>query len=177
MMKNVVFLLLAFVTSNSFAETELERGEYLTTILGCGGCHSEGALMGEPTGPWLAGSRTGVAFSEDAEGNPTGIVFPSNLTSDRKTGIGDWSVEDIQKFLLTGVGHDGLEAIPVMPWPNYRLLKPEDIRAIAVYLKSVPPVERQIPGRIFPGDTIDQPYVRIGVYLFQPDPQPESDKP
>ncbi len=37
------------------------RGEYLTTLLGCGQCHTNGALVGRPTGSWLAGSVTGIA--------------------------------------------------------------------------------------------------------------------
>ena len=70
------------------AKKAVKRGEYLTTILGCGGCHTEGALLGQPTGDWLTGSRIGVAYTPDAPDQSPGIIFPGNLTPDEETGIG-----------------------------------------------------------------------------------------
>lgn len=151
----------------------IERGEYLTTILGCGGCHTEGALLGTPSGPWLAGSSVGVAYANDADGFASGIAFPGNLTSDEETGLGKWSKQDIIHFLTTGERHLAPRAVPVMPWPNYGHLKAEDLAAIASYLKQVPAVQKPIPDRIEPGEDISEPYIRIGVYVYSPE-LPES---
>ncbi len=146
----------------------IQRGEYLTTILGCSGCHTEGALLGDATGPWLAGSKIGVAYAEDEHGLATAVVFPRNLTSDRQTGLGDWTKSQIVDVITTGIDHTGNMAVPVMPWPNYKLLKAGDVSDIADYLMSLPPVYHAIPNPIEPGEQIDEPYVRIGVYVFSP---------
>ncbi len=150
------------------ADTEVSRGQYLTNILGCGGCHTEGSLLGEQSGPWLAGSRIGIAYAEDHTGEPTAVVFPGNLTSDQTTGLGAWSKQDIVKLLTDGRTHSGEFVNRVMPWSSYQLLKPEDISAIATFLKTVPAVSHKIPEHILPGQVIDEAYVRFGVYLFIP---------
>jgi hypothetical protein len=141
----------------------------LTTILGCGGCHTEGALLGNPTGGWLTGSRIGVAYTgDDVDGSP-GVIFPANLTSDKDTGLGKWSKRDIIRFLRTGMDHYGKQASTVMPWPNYALLNNADVAAVADYLLALPAVDKQIPAAIEAGTPITERFVRIGVYLFIPE--------
>lgn len=157
------------------APDPVERGEYLVRLLGCGRCHTEGYLLGmAASGPYLAGSRIGIAYSgADDEPNP-GLVFASNLTPDRATGLGAWSERDIVRALTTGVGTDGHQRLPVMPWPNYRALSDADLSAIAVYLKSLAPVRHRIPDTTAPGDPVDHPYVRFGIYVFEPAPGSEA---
>jgi len=175
-MNAVLSLLLVLMVSISANADDIERGEYLTTILGCAGCHTEGALLGSPTGAWLAGSEIGIAYAEDEQGKPTAVVFPRNLTSDMKNGLGAWTKAEIIDVITTGNKHNGEIAIPVMPWLNYRLLKSQDVADIAAYLMSVPPVEKTIPNPIYPGEEINKAYVRIGVFLFLPnqDKSPDS---
>ena len=115
-------LLLSLTAISAAADDLVERGEYLTNILGCGGCHTEGALLGEAHGQWLAGARVGVAYTPEEAGSP-GVVFPANLTGDMETGLGAWRSEDIVLFLKTGMDHYGKSANPVMPWPNYAMLE------------------------------------------------------
>jgi mono/diheme cytochrome c family protein len=153
------------------AKRDVERGEYLTTILGCGGCHTEGALLGNPTGDWLTGSRIGVAYTTEGAHETPGIIFPANLTPDRATGIGRWSKRDLIRFLRTGMDHYGEQANSVMPWPNYALLKDRDLAAVADYLLSLTPVQYEIPNAIEAGQPINESFVRIGVYLFVPESQ------
>ena len=169
----LVPLLLA---GSASADEQLERGQYLTTILGCGGCHTEGALLGNPEGPWLAGSQIGVAYTADEHDESPGIVFPANLTSDETTGLGRWSEADIVTYLRTGMDHYGQQATAVMPWPNYALLHDDDLAAIAAFLKRLPAVEYPIPDAVPAGEPVEHPFVRIGVYLFIPEAQ-ASDRP
>ena len=161
-------LLLALAAASAAADEQVERGQYLTTILGCGGCHTEGALLGDAYGDWLAGAKVGVAYTPEEAGSP-GIVFPSNLTGDEETGLGAWSAEAIVQFLKTGTDHYGKTANPVMPWPNYALLHEKDLEAIAAFLKTLPGVRYEVPEPIAPGDPLLHSFVRIGVYLFVPD--------
>jgi mono/diheme cytochrome c family protein len=145
------------------------RGEYLVNLLGCGRCHTEGYLLGNnPTGPHLAGSRVGIAYTDRDDGGAPGLVFAPNLTPDDQTGLGTWSRRDIVRALITGVGTDGHQRLPVMPWPNYAALTDADLLAVASYLQSLPAVKRQIPDTTAAGAPVAHPYVRFGIYVFTP---------
>jgi len=169
---SVFLLLLAPIAAPLHAadKDDIERGQYLVNILACGRCHTEGLLTGnQATGPFLAGSQVGVAYtaySED-ETNP-GVVFPSNLTPDDETGLGEWSEKEIITAMTAGVARGGHERLTVMPWSNYGALKKKDLKAIAAFLKSLSPIERAVPEPIPEGGEITHGYVRFGVYQFQP---------
>ncbi len=122
------------------AKDQLKRGEYLATIMDCGGCHTTGALVGKPDpARHLAGSDVGFQIPD------LGIFYPPNLTSDRETGLGAWTQADIVKAVRTGVRPDGRQLVPVMPYHNYAKLTDNDANALAAYLKSLKPVRHQSP--------------------------------
>jgi hypothetical protein len=133
--------------------------------LGCGNCHTDGSLTGKPDPQHLlAGSATGIARSDPTTVRYPGVVFPPNLTPDPETGIGNWSLEQIEAMLRSGTNRHGQKAISVMPWQIYAQLRPEDTRAIAMYLKSLPPVKHEVPARVEPGKKSKAPFVHFGVY-------------
>lgn len=147
----------------------VSRGEYLVSSIGCDDCHSP-KRMG-PAGPEiipelrLSGFREGgqlppvdvtevekgwVLFAPDLTGTvgPWGSSHAANLTSDA-TGIGLWKEENFIKAIREGKfkGMDGSRPLlPPMPWPVYRNLNDEDLKAIFAYLKTVPPVHNIVPG-------------------------------
>lgn len=152
------------------AMTELDRGEYMVTLLACGRCHTEGYLRGnQAQGPVLAGSRVGIAYTPDRAGVAPGLAFAPNLTSDLETGLGSWTEDEIIRAMTSGVGKYGHRRLPVMPSVNYTALTQADLRAIARYLKRLPPVSRRIPKSTTEGQPSDQPYVRFGLYTFDPE--------
>lgn len=157
-------------------EESVERGEYLTTILGCAGCHTEGGLEGLPYGEPLAGSKIGIAYSEFDPSTFPAVVYPSNLTSHKKHGLGNWSKRHIARAIKSGINHGGGEIITVMPWMNYALLQRQDVADIVSYLQSLPAVDHEIPDPLPEGEPSRQPYMRIGVYHFTPyaDANPET---
>ena len=116
------------------------RGAYLVTALAhCGECHTPRNWFGatEPD-RFLAGNPHG----------PVGKPVP-NITPDPQTGIGDWTEEDIVALLKTGqtpefdfVGGAMGEVVR-----NTSRLDEADRQAIALYLKSVPPIRSQKKGR------------------------------
>jgi cytochrome c553 len=161
---------LAHAAGSRSAPAEVERGEYLVNLLACGRCHTEGYLTGQQaTGPYLAGSTIGIAYSGyEGENERPGLVFARNLTPDPDTGIGSWSRDDLVRALRSGISKDGHQNLPVMPSANYATLEERDLYAIAAYLKSIPPVERRIPARTVAGTPPEHPYVRFGIYLFEP---------
>ena len=111
------------------------RGAYLVrAVAHCGECHTPRNLLG------------GFKTAQELAGNPHGVddaVIP-NITPDRKTGIGGWSESDIADYLETGMTPDGDfagDAMAEVIDNSTSHLTPEDRRAIAVYLKSLPAVE------------------------------------
>lgn len=148
-------------------DSRVARGKYLAAILGCGDCHTpmkmgpkgpesdtKRLLSGHPqelkmpaapppAGPWISsGSATNTAFA-----GPWGVTYATNLTSDRKTGIGVWTEEMFVRALRTGkhVG-SSREIQPPMPWQAYAQATDEDLRAVFAYLRTVPPIQNAVPG-------------------------------
>lgn len=151
--------------STRFSPEEIARGKYLVALLGCGSCHTNGALIGEPVaGQLLAGSDTGIAWSNPLIERYPGVVYPKNLTPDVETGIGSWSVDDIVRMIQTGVDKHSGQSLPVMPWPAYANIVSADATAIAAYLLSLPPVRHQVPANVRPGQRNVAPFVHFGVY-------------
>jgi mono/diheme cytochrome c family protein len=138
------------------ASAEAARGQYLTRIMDCAGCHTPGALSGRPDPDrWLAGSDVGFALPDG------GVVYPKNLTPDPETGLGRWTEEEIGRAVRLGRSRDGRVLIPIMPWPSYSVLTEADARAIAVYLKSVPAVRFAVPRDTRSGERPETPYVSV----------------
>ena len=91
-----------------------EYGEYLLKTGGCTSCHN----------------------SHLSGGNAIQGVKVANLTP---AGIGKWSEADFTKALRTGVRPDGRILSAVMPWPYTKFLTDDEIKAMWMYLQSLPP--------------------------------------
>jgi mono/diheme cytochrome c family protein len=131
--------------SSSGASDKIKRGEYLTTVMSCGDCHTPGTLFGVPDfARKFSGSELGWR-------GPWGVTYAANLTPDPETGIGKWSTADIVKTLRTGQRPDGRVLMPPMPYPNLAHLSDADAEAIAAYLKSLPPIVHKNLGPVPPG--------------------------
>jgi mono/diheme cytochrome c family protein len=151
---------LALCTASTAAMDEVARGKYLVSFGGCNDCHTPGYLTGKPDmSKFLAGSD----FGFDVPGS--GIFVGRNLTPDKETGLGNWTTEEIVTALQTGVRPDGRTLAPIMPWRAFANLTKSDARAIASYLKTLPPVHRQIPGPFGVGERPTVPRMT----LVQPD--------
>lgn len=146
------------------------RGRYLVEIAGCGACHTDGALVGEPSATkLLAGSQLGIAFTDPFNRMSPGIAYPSNITSDPRTGLGNWSDAKIAAAIRSGDPTSGTGHLTVMPWPLYQYLSDDDVSAIVMYLRSVPAIENQVPKRVAPGMRATTPYVYFGVFRSGPE--------
>jgi len=160
-------LALSVLTGSAFVSAEaaecvgsgqkdlLERGAYLVSIMDCTGCHTGGALRGEPDPQrFLAGSDIGF-------GGPLAVVYPPNLTPDAGTGLGRWSDADIIAAIRSGRRPDGRMLSPVMPWPSYARLSDEDAQAIVAYLRSIPAVSFAAPTPVAEGAVPEAPYMTL----------------
>jgi len=108
--------------------TDIARGKYVFGATGGCGCHTE------PKGPANAGGRK---YS-----GPFGTVYSSNITPDTKTGIGDWTDEQIITAIRLGRRPNGERILPVHPFTSFNGVAEEDLRALVLFLRSVPPVNR-----------------------------------
>lgn len=143
----------------------VERGEYLVELLGCGSCHTDGALVGDADLVHaLAGSRTGIAFTSPLGEKFPGVIYPSNITPDSRTGIGDWTDTQIANAIRAGIGRHGSRRIATMPWRGYAGLSDDDTVAIVRYLRSIDAVEHRVPDEVKPGQRAANPFVYFGVF-------------
>ena len=143
----------------------VERGEYLVELLGCGSCHTDGALEGAPRmDKALAGSGIGIAYMNPFGNDRPGVVYPPNITPDPETGIGDWSDQQIAEAVQAGLGRHTNRRIAVMPWPGYAKLTEEDTTAIVAYLRSIKPISNRVPDEVTPGQRASAPFVYFGTY-------------
>ena len=143
-------------TATAQAGDAVSRGEYLVTIMDCGGCHTGGALAGAPD-PKLRLAGSDIGFGAPG----LGVFYPPNLTPDQETGLGAWSEADIIKVLRTGERPDGRELAPMMPWRSYAALTEADAQALAAYLKSLPPVRHQVPAPVGPDLKATAPFLGV----------------
>lgn len=113
---------------------EWNRGRYLSeAVAHCQECHTPRNLLG-------AIESGAHAYA----GNPNGPdgVRSSNITPDKDTGIGQWSVAGIAGLLKTGQTPDGDAVNRQMSdvVKGTATLADSDRQAIAIYLKSLPPL-------------------------------------
>lgn len=96
-----------------------EYGRYLANISGCHGCH----------GFELSGGRVA---------GPPDLPPAANLTP---AGIGSWTEGDFVRAMREGKRPDGTVIDEFMPWQQFREMTDSELRALWLYLQSVPPKE------------------------------------
>ncbi len=149
---------LALVAAGDACATsaQIARGKYLVSIISCSDCHTDGALAGKPDmAHFLGGSSIGFQIPG------LGYFYGSNLTPDKDTGLGNWTKAQIVAALTKGVRPDGRQLAPIMPWRSFANMTSKDANAIAVYLKSLPPVTHKVPGPFGESEKPSSPYMTI----------------
>jgi mono/diheme cytochrome c family protein len=109
---------------------EWNRGAYLVEGLGhCAMCHTAINALG--------GSSESQAFQGGLI--PMQNWYAPSLTSNKEAGLGDWSIKDITDLLKTGVSLRGAVYGPMaeVVYDSLQYLSDADIRAMAIYLKSL----------------------------------------
>src|SRR5271165_3649947 len=141
----------------SAEDAEIARGRYLVSIAGCSDCHTPGGMMGDPDMKrYLAGSDVGFSIPGQ------GVFVGQNLTPDPETGLGKWTSDQIVTAVRNGKRPDGSELSGVMPSASFSRLTDEDARAIAAFLKSIPPVKNP---RLGPFRSSDQVPISVSAVL------------
>ena len=130
----------AFV-ADAGRSAELNRGAYLVEALGhCGECHTPRNLFGA--------SDRSLAYAGTRDG-PEGAKAP-NITPDRETGIGKWTVGDLTDLLKTGMTPDGDFVGATMAEvvrATTGKLSERDLKAMVAYLRALQPIRNDLRGK------------------------------
>jgi mono/diheme cytochrome c family protein len=118
------------------------RGAYLVEGLGhCSACHSPRNVLG------------GIEKSRSLTGAAVNGWFAPDLTTDIATGLGTWTVDEIVAYLKTGAVQGRTTAFGPMAEVvrnSLSYLTDSDVRAMAEYLKAIPPDSALRTGRPLP---------------------------
>jgi mono/diheme cytochrome c family protein len=102
---------------------QLLRGRYMTIAGDCMSCHTRAGGH-----PFAGGLGLQSSF---------GTIYSSNITSDRATGIGNWTPAQFYRALHEGKGAHG-RLYPAMPYPHFTMISRADSDAMLAFLKTVP---------------------------------------
>ena len=141
------------LTDRTFERTEarVERGRYLTEhLLQCFICHSE-RDWDAPGAPPKPGRQGAGAIMSERDGRR--IVAP-NLTPDLETGAGRWTDDMLARAIREGIGHDDRALYWGMWYRSFAALADEDLAAVVVYLRTLPPVHNPLPATLLPDDEL-----------------------
>lgn len=106
----------------------IERGRYLAAAGDCTACHTA------PKGQKFAG---GLAIP-----SPIGTIYATNITPDRDTGIGAYTLDDFDRAVRHGIARNGHSLYPAMPYPSFARISDDDVRALyAYFMHGVAPVK------------------------------------
>ncbi|MCX7310181.1 MAG: cytochrome c [Alphaproteobacteria bacterium] len=116
--KIIVALIGISTSTTSFAQ-DLPKGEYLARAGNCVVCHST-----PDTQPFAGGLKMAT---------PVGNIFSTNITPDRETGIGSYTLVDFDNAVRKGIAKDGHRLYPAMPYPSYAKISDDDIKTLYEY--------------------------------------------
>lgn len=105
-----------------------QRGAYLAKAADCMPCHTA------PNGVPFAG---GLALN-----TPFGAIYSPNITSDKGTGIGNWTFADFDGAVRNGIGKDHKFLYPAMPFDSYTKITDDDIKALWAFVRTIPPTDQ-----------------------------------
>jgi cytochrome c553 len=144
----------------------VQRGKYLVDTVGaCGHCHTPRAGAEYNMDMYLAGHPANAPYPRynfsmmqqgifvltspqmSAFSGPFGTSFASNLTSDKETGLGEWTEKMFIDAMRTG-HHQGntsnRKIFPPMPTKHYAQMSDTDLKAIWAYLRTIKPVKNEV---------------------------------
>jgi hypothetical protein len=136
----------------------VKHGEYMASLMLCSHCHwTPDMKTMAPAGPDKMFSG-GLPLQVPMLGS--GTLFTPNITSDPDTGIGTWTEDQIYTTIKTMVRPSGKPILGPMMFMQgaWSQLDDADLRAVAAFIKSLPPVKNKVPASTFkPNAPADKP--------------------
>lgn len=113
-----------------FTSEEIVQGRILAAAGYCSTCHTPA------DGQLYAGNY--------AMHTEFGTIYTSNITPDKETGIGSWSLEAFERAMRSGVSRDGHHLLPAFPYEHFNKMSDADIKAIYAYIMTSIPAVNQL---------------------------------
>ncbi|MEP0713618.1 cytochrome c [Algoriphagus sp.] len=121
---------------------QVARGAYLANhVTVCVDCHSvrDFSLL---SGPIQSGTLGAGGERFDQSMGFPGVFYAKNITP---FGIADYTDGELYRLITTGVTNEGRAMFPIMPYQFYSKMDPEDIYDIITYIRTLVPIENEIP--------------------------------
>jgi mono/diheme cytochrome c family protein len=109
---------------------DLANGERIFHIGGCASCHA--APGAEDKTVMAGGLRLKTEFG----------TFVAPNISPGPAGIGAWSEADFLSAMMLGTAPDGRHYYPAFPYASYAKMKPDDVRDLFAFMKTLPVSDR-----------------------------------
>lgn len=109
---------------------DLENGKHMFDAGGCISCHKP-----------VKGAKANLPSGGSPLPTPVGTFYPPNITSDKTTGIGNWSDLDFVNAMQRGISPDGRHYFPAFPYTSYAHMKVTDVLDLKAYLMSLAAVD------------------------------------
>jgi mono/diheme cytochrome c family protein len=113
---------------------DLANGATMFHAGGCAECH---ATPGSKDKTKLGG---GLALK-----SPFGTFNVPNVSPDSKHGIGAWTEAQFVTAVMKGTSPSGAHLYPAFPYASYAHMRIEDVRDLFAYMRTLPPVESEVP--------------------------------
>ncbi len=130
-----LFIFYALIAASAAAHAQandlVAKGQYIFAVAGGCACHTE------PKKEANVGARPYPI--------PFGKIYSTNITSDKETGLGNWTDQQIQDAIVKGVRRDGSKLLPVMPFEKYSGMAQEDLKALIAYLRTLKAAKKVTP--------------------------------
>lgn len=124
------------------------QGAYYATIMHCAQCHTP---MDEKTGAPIEAKAFagGQKFTLPFMG--TGDLYSANITPDKKTGIGDWTDDQILTAIKEQKKKDGkpINGPMTILGMGWRGMHEDDLKNVVAFLHSLKPIENKVPKSSF----------------------------
>ncbi|PYE17237.1 c-type cytochrome [Paraburkholderia silvatlantica] len=114
---------------SSFSPVLIQQGAKLAAAGFCASCHSVAGAK-----PFAGGYAMKTGF---------GTIYSTNISPDRKTGIGSWSEEAFRRAMREGVARDGSHLFPAFPYDHFTKLSDADVHALYAFVMTREPVHAQ----------------------------------
>jgi cytochrome c553 len=131
------------------ASDPVKHGQYLATLMLCNHCHW--TPKKDYSGPVDMNHLFSGGFVFELPMLGSGKLYAANLTSDPDTGLGKWTEEQIATTIQTMVRPDGRPIFGPMQFlqGGWSQLEDSDIKAVAAFIKTLPPVKNKVPASTF----------------------------
>ena len=142
----------------------LKHGAELAAIGECVVCHTA-----KHDAPFAGGRPLDTPF---------GVIYSTNITPDRQTGIGAWSLDDFTHAMRRGVSRDGHLLYPAFPYPHFTHMTDADIAAIYAYLMSRDAVPATAPADRLMFPLGFRPLIAVwNLFFLHPGVEPDGEPP